>query len=286
VFDPFELQVIRRAYARHVTLLGRADNDPLEAAFAEVPRESYLGRGPWPIWRWSGGYVTTPDDDPAWLYADILVGIRPEKRLNNGQPSAHATWIAAAAPSPGEHVVHIGAGVGYFSAIMAHMTGPTGRLTAIEYEADLAEIAAANLADVPGAAVICGDGSSVPFDAADVIYVNAGASRPMEHWLDRLTEGGRLILPLTTDTNFSPAVTTITGAVFRITRRGKGYDASFVGPIGVFPCIGARDPESAAALAEGFRRGGFEKIRSLRRTDLHPDSDCWVKAPGWSLTFD
>jgi protein-L-isoaspartate(D-aspartate) O-methyltransferase len=285
VFDPGEVEVIRRAYARHVTFLGRADNRELEAAFAEVPRESYLGAGPWPIWTWSGRYISTPNSDPAWLYADILVGIRPEQRLNNGQPSAHATWIAAAAPSAGEHVVHVGAGVGYFSAIMAHMVGSKGRLTAIEYEDELAARAAVNLAHIPGAAVIGGDGSSVPFDPADVIYVNAGASHPIYHWLDRLKEGGRLILPLTTDANFSPAVTTMTGAVFRITRRGEDYEAAFVGPIGVFPCIGARDEASEAALSEAFRRGGFDKVRKLRRTDDVPDSDCWVKAPGWSLTF-
>ena len=41
------------------------------------------------------------DADPAWLYSDILVGIVPERGLNNGQPSGHANWIAAAAPAPG-----------------------------------------------------------------------------------------------------------------------------------------------------------------------------------------
>lgn len=285
MFDGHELQVIRRAYARHVNFLGLADNHDLEAAFAEVPREAYLGSGPWPIWTWSGRYITTPDTDPAWLYADILVGIRPEQRLNNGQPSAHATWIAAAAPSRGEHVVHVGAGVGYFSAIMAHMAGPTGRLTAIEYDDELAIRAKANLAHMPGAAVISGDGSSVRFDPADVIYVNAGASRPMDHWLDRLNDGGRLILPLTTSANFSPAMSTLTGAVFLITRRGNEYEASFVGPIGVFPCFGAREDSSDAALSDAFRRGGMDRVRRLRRTDDVAESDCWVKAPGWSLTF-
>ena len=34
--------------------------------------------------------------------------------------------IAAAAPRPGEHVVHVGAGVGYFTAILAELVGATG----------------------------------------------------------------------------------------------------------------------------------------------------------------
>jgi protein-L-isoaspartate(D-aspartate) O-methyltransferase len=39
----------------------------------------------------------------------------------------------------------------------------------------------------------------VVFEPADVIYVNAGATRPAASWLEQLKEGGRLILPLTAD---------------------------------------------------------------------------------------
>jgi protein-L-isoaspartate(D-aspartate) O-methyltransferase len=284
MFDTNELAVLRRAYARQVTFLGRAANPALEMAYANVPREAYLGPGPWPILRWPSGYLTTPDADPAWLYSDVLVGIVTEQRLNNGQPSAHATWIAAAAPAPGEHVVHVGAGVGYYSAIMAHMAGPSGALTAIEFEPELAARASANLAHWPGAQVLQGDGSITPFAPADVIYVNAGASRPAEAWLDGLKVGGRLILPLTTNENFGPDVTRLTGAVFRIIRRADDhFDADFVGPIGVFPCEGARDQVSERALAAAFQQGGFEKVKRLRRQESVSDS--WVSAPGWSLTY-
>ncbi len=149
-----------------MTFLGQTTNPTLEDAYATVPREAYLGPGPWPLLRWPGGYLTTPDADPAWLYSDILVGIVTERRLNNGQPSAHATWIGAAAPASGEHVVHVGAGVGYYSAIMSHMAGPSGALTAIEFDPDLASRAAANLAHLPGARVLQGDGSVTPFACA------------------------------------------------------------------------------------------------------------------------
>lgn len=284
MFDADELAVLRRAYARQVMFLGRAISPSLEEAYATVPREAYLGPGPWPMLRWPNGYQTTPDTDPAWLYSDILVGIVTERRLNNGQPSAHATWIAAAAPAPGEHVVHVGAGVGYYSAIMAHMAGPSGALTAIEFDPDLAARAAANLTHLPGALVLQGDGSITPFAPADVIYVNAGASRPAEAWLDGLREGGRLILPLTTNDNFGPDLTRQTGAVFRITRRSNdNFDADYVGPIGVFPCEGARDEVSERALAAAFEKGGFERVKRLRREQ--GVSDSWVSAPGWSLTY-
>jgi len=38
----------------------------------------------------------------------------------------------------GEHVVHIGAGVGYYTAILAKLVGAEGRVTAIEFDAELA----------------------------------------------------------------------------------------------------------------------------------------------------
>ena len=84
MFTQAELAVLRRAYARQVTFLGNVRNANLERAYAEVPREAYLGPGPWPILRWPSypprpGYTPTPDADPAWLYADTLIGIVPER---------------------------------------------------------------------------------------------------------------------------------------------------------------------------------------------------------------
>jgi protein-L-isoaspartate(D-aspartate) O-methyltransferase len=286
MFNDSELMVLRHAYARQVTFLGNTRNAALERAFADVPREDYLGPGPWPILHWAGGYLSTPDADPAWLYADVLVGIVPERDLNNGQPSAHAMWIAAAAPVMGEHVVHVGAGVGYYSAIMAHMVGAGGALTAIEFDPDLATRAISNLAHLPNAKALQGDGSLTAFAPADVIYVNAGASRPAQAWLDGLKDGGRLILPLTTKMNSSEPFNSSrpSGAVFRITRRGGDFDADFISAIAVFPCEGVRDEASEQALAVAFGKGGYRDVKRLRRTDDVSEEECWVRAPGWSLT--
>jgi hypothetical protein len=106
----------------------------LEQAFAQVPRENFLGPGPWVIPRWVGpqaydrGYRPTPTADPVYLYIDNVVQIIAEPRLNNGQPSGHARWIASASIKQGEHVVHIGAGTGYYTAIMSHLVGPSGQV--------------------------------------------------------------------------------------------------------------------------------------------------------------
>ena len=128
--DEGKLDVVRRAYAKQVMAAAGVEDARVEAAFTAVRREDFLGPGPGQIGRW-GRYVTTPSADPVYLYTDDVIGILPERHLNNGQPSLHAVLIASAAPQTDEHVVHVGAGVGYYTAILAELVGPSGAVTAI-----------------------------------------------------------------------------------------------------------------------------------------------------------
>jgi len=73
--------IIRRAYAKQVLAAAGIANRRVEAAFAAVKREDFLGRGPWQILRWGRGYETSPSRDPVYLYDDVLVGIIPERNL-------------------------------------------------------------------------------------------------------------------------------------------------------------------------------------------------------------
>jgi protein-L-isoaspartate(D-aspartate) O-methyltransferase len=287
-----ELGLVRRAYAREIMATAGVSDPRVEAAFAEVRREDFLDPGPWLVIGWQGNwgdYITTPSADPAFLYLDHVVGILPERHLNNGQPSLHAKLIAAAGPLPGEHVVHIGAGTGYYTAIMAHLVGPSGRVTGIELDPGLADRARDILLSCPNVEIVCGNGAVVPFETADVIYVNAGATRPAETWLDGLSDGGRLILPLTTNRGFTrndpPVPIERRGAVFRIERRSGEFRARWICPVAIFPCEGARDPPSEAALAEGFAKGGWEKVARLCRGADAPKEHCWLRAPGWCLAY-
>jgi protein-L-isoaspartate(D-aspartate) O-methyltransferase len=290
--DQHELDIVRRAFAKQVMAAAGADHAATEAGFATVRREDFLGLGPWRVLRWGRGYVETPSGDPVYLQTDDVVAILPERHINNGQPSLHAWLMASAAPKRGEHVVHIGIGTGYYTAILAHAVGPSGRVTAIEFDADLTERTRVNLAALSWVRVLQGDGSVVPFEPADVIYINAGATRPADRWLDGLREGGRLILPLTTDNGFtagSPANAQISierrGAVFRIERRSAEYLAKWLSPVAIFPCEGMRDPASEAALAAAFEKGGWRDVTRLYRGDDAPSENCWLRAPGWSLAY-
>jgi protein-L-isoaspartate(D-aspartate) O-methyltransferase len=273
-----ELAIIRRAYAKQVLAKAQVYDPRLELAFTEVRREDFLGPGPWVIRGSTGEYVPTPSADPVYLYVDTVVQVIAERHLNNGQPSGHAKWMASAAIKASEHVVYIGTGTGYYTAIMARLVGPSGKVTGIELDAGLAARAKANLSSYPNVLIVNGDGTSVPFDAADVIYVNAGVTRPVDSWLERLTGGGRLILPMTTNQ--------WTGAVFRIERKTSRFSVRPISPVEIIPCDGARDETSEAALAEAFKKGDCRRVTRLYRNEDVPDDRCWLRGSGWCLAYD
>jgi len=274
-----ELAVARRAYAKQVTMRYSTAHPRVEAAFAAVRREAFLGPGPWPILLSKHPYVTTPDDDPVYLYQDVFVGLIPERRLNNGHPSGHAMLMAHADPRPGEHAVHIGAGVGYYTAIIAHMVGSGGRVTAIEYDPGLAERLKANFAGQPNVRAVQGDGTKINFEPADVIYVNAGVTRPVDLWLDRLKDGGRMTLALTRDKDTG-------GAWFCIELRGDTFLANWISAASLFPCEGARDAESERALVAALEKDGGDRVTRLYRRGDVPEEQCWLRAPGWCLAYE
>jgi protein-L-isoaspartate(D-aspartate) O-methyltransferase len=283
-----ELQAVRLAYAQQTLAGANVVDERLQGAFAAVRREDFLPPGPWPILQLQDGtYRNTSDANPAHLYTDDLIGIAPERGINNGQPRLHAELLSFAAIRAGEHVVHVGAGAGYYSAIMSELAGSDGRVTAIEFAEDLAARATKNLSDRANVSVIHGDGSVVAFDDADVIYVNAGATRPAETWLDRLRVGGRLTLPLTTREGFAPvrSADVRRGGVFRIIRNNDGFLARWISGVAIYPCEGMRDPVSERALAAAFEGGGWERVTRLVRRDDLPAAECWLKGPGWCLTY-
>ena len=283
-----ELRIIRAAYAKQVLAASSVNNPKLAGAFAAIPREDFLGPGPWLVWHWTR-YVATPEADPIYLYTNDVVALVSERHVNNGQPSLHAYLMHRAGPVAGEHVVHVGTGAGYYTAILAHLVGPSGRVTGIEYDPELAARARACLAPYANVTIVEGDGAQVPFDAADIIYVNAGCTRPATQWLDNLADGGRLILPMTSDQGFrsgTPERMASAGAVFRIERRGEDYGASWLLPVAIIPCAGSRDEVSERALAEAFARGGWEKVTRLYRNQEIAEERCWLRGPDWCLAYD
>ena len=229
-----------RDYAEAIAAKGGVTSRAIIDAFATVPRERFVGTGPWKlVVPPKMGYVDTPDASLAHIYGDVVVAIDPARELNNGQPSAHARWIAAANPRAGDSVFHLGCGTGYFTAIFAEIVGAAGRVVACDIDGDLAARAAANLATWPQATAFAGDGTILRGDN-DVIYINAGATHARREWLAALRPGGRLVMPLTAHIRQFPNHGV--GVVVRIERTGERWPLSIVSPVGIFDCVGARDP--------------------------------------------
>ena len=279
------LSDIRQFYAEEIRAVSNLQTPGLIKGFATVPREKFLGPGPWQIVKpdaagsnvggliQTSSYRTSEDADPRHIYHNVAVAIDPTRKLNNGHPSSLASMMDALNLKEGDHVVHVGAGVGYYTAIIAEAVGPSGKVTAIELDADLAARARENLAYLGQVDVIQADGGEYNPEPADVIFVNAGATRLRNAWLDALRDGGRLLLPLTMATD--PGANGM-GFMLSVSRTGDSYSARFHSPVMIFPCIGSRDEESNNRLRDAIRQGTWGTIQSVRR-DAHEASDsCWL----------
>ena len=267
----------RRVYADLVCAVAGVKNPRLVDAFANVPREHYLGPGPWSI-RVFRHYVETPSDDPAYLYQNFLFAIDAERGLNNGEPIFLARMIKLLDLQRGDTVVHVGTGVGYYTAIMAELVGAEGRVEGLEIDPRLAARSKKNLAAYRQIEVDAASAADLSAQNIDALFVNAGATHPLANWLDALAPGGRLVLPLTPDDGG--------GVVMRIIREPEGFSASFVSNVWIFECAGARDPRDNRRLARAVKTRGFRNVQTLRRDRHRRGETCWLHGPGWCFSTE
>jgi len=270
------MDACRRFFADLVTArAGVAADSELAAAFASTSREQFVGKPPWSVFT-SSGYVSTPSDDPAFLYQDVVVSLGAKGPLNNGQPSLHALCLAALAPQKGETVVHVGAGTGYYTTLLAKLVGEAGTVIAYEIDEELAQRAIVNLSQFAHVAVNHRSGAEGPIPECDAIYVNAGSTSPLPVWLDALRPNGRLLFPLTGEDG--------SGGMLLVTKHEQeSYVARFLCQAQFVPCAGARDESTAKKLTAAFRRGGWDRVTELHRGDA-PREPCWYSGGGWWLS--
>jgi protein-L-isoaspartate(D-aspartate) O-methyltransferase len=115
------------------------------------------------------------------------------------QPSIVALQLGQLGVQPGHHVLEIGAGTGYNAALLAHLAGPDGHVTAIDVDTDIVDQARERLAvaGVDNVEVVLGDGAlghqrGAPYDR---IVATVGAYGVPDSWLAQLAPTGRLVLP-------------------------------------------------------------------------------------------
>ena len=259
------------------------NSDSLVDAFATVRREDFVGPGPWKISRPSSvlAYEQTPDTDPRHLYDNVLVALDASRNLNNGEPAALARWLASLELTPGDRFLHIGCGVGYYTAIAAEVVSSAGTVIGVEVDPDLAKRARQNLRPWKNSTVVLTDGSNFHSDPVHAIFVNAGATEPLPSWINQLRDGGRLLVPLTIDL---PTPGLGLGHTLLVVRKTDGYQASFLSPVGIFHCVGARTTEGNDLLKLAYQGGDHDQVHSLRRDSHSPTPECWLHTRSFCLS--
>lgn len=273
------LAASRRQFADDLRRAGAIRSAAVIAAFASVPRERFLGEPPWMVFTAGGRPAMT--SDPRDLYRNVLVALDPARGINNGEPLLWALLFDRLDLAPGQRVVHVGAGTGYYSAILAEMVAPQGWVDALEVDPALAPHAAANLAYLPRVRLVAADGFTWrPERPADAIVVSAGVATLSVAWLDSLApEGGRLLVPFTTSNQ--------TGAFLLIRRlAGKAglYSVEHLLRTGIISCTAGRTAQAETRLRAALACSGIDQVRSLHRSPEPPDASCWLAGEGWWLS--
>ena len=289
-----DLAQYRRFFAEEIEAVAKLQTPGLVEALATVPRERFLRPGPWTILAdadfTSGAPTrtrTTADADPRRVYHNIVVAIDPARQLFNGQPGTLTVWIDALGLAVGARVLHVGCGLGYYTAILAQAVGSSGRVIAYEVDDTLAVEARQNLAFMPWVDVRHGDASLAFDETFDGILVNAGVTHPLEGWLDALADGGRLILPLTA---MMPAMGSNIGKglVWLLTKQHAGdVTARIMGMAAIYSAIGVRDDSLNEKLGKAMMAGPgqWQAVTRLRRDRHDPSPSCWFHAPACCLSL-
>lgn len=173
--------------------------DRVAAAFAALPRTGFLRPG-----------------DERRAGHDGPVGIGHGQ--TNSQPRTVEAMLRLLDVRPGRRVLDIGAGSGWSTALLAHLTGPTGRVVGVELEPDLVEFGRANLARTgqPWADIrqaeqgLLGCPTEAPWDR---ILVSAQPRSLPDELVAQLADDGRMVIP-------------VAGTMLLISRSGTDVETS------------------------------------------------------------
>ena len=265
-----DLVKIRQRFADDVRRKADIRTGRLVTALASVPRERFLGAGPWHIGFFVGReprYRISATSDPSEVYCDNVIAIDATRGPNNGEPSSLVRWIDALHLEPGDTVAHIGSGTGYYTALVAHTVGKTGRVIAYEIDWQLAGRATDNLSDYPWVAVVTGSTHALPERSVDAVFVNCGVTHPARQWLECLRDGGRLLLPLTASRPGEPFGT---GAMYLVSKANDRLTIAYVSGVGIFNCTGQRDETLNRQLLSRSGQDGACPARSASTITYPP----------------
>jgi protein-L-isoaspartate(D-aspartate) O-methyltransferase len=156
--------------------------DAVDAAFLAVPR---------------AGFLPKAAADRAAFDGPIAIG----HGQTNSQPRTVADMLRLLEVRPGHRVLDVGSGSGWTTALLAHLTGPTGSVLGVEIVPALVGVGVENLracgmdwaAIEPADPDVLGRPERGPFDR---ILVSAAARALPGELVDQLVDGGRLVVPV------------------------------------------------------------------------------------------
>ncbi len=159
--------------------------DAVDDAFAAVPRQDFLPRRE---------RRRSSRDEP------LPIG----HGQTNSQPRTVAAMLRLLEVRPGDRVLDVGAGSGWTTGLLAHLTGPDGLVVGTEIVSELVELGRANLAGSSGAGRrwarieradpdAVGRAVEAPYDR---VLVSAEARQLPTALVDQLEVGGRMVLPV------------------------------------------------------------------------------------------
>lgn len=169
------------ALTDHMLQAGVLRSPHIEAAFRAIDRKDFI-----------------PPESHPLAYYDEPIHIGHGQTIS--QPSTVAFMLELLEPHPGMHVLDVGSGSGWTTALLAHIVGPQGSVLGLERVDELVAFGSNNLAQractqasIRKAGTELGAPKEAPFDR---ILVSAAARSFPETLVSQLTERGMAVVPV------------------------------------------------------------------------------------------
>jgi protein-L-isoaspartate(D-aspartate) O-methyltransferase len=268
-------------YAEQLAAEGAITDPAWQQAFATTPRHLFVPRY-WALDQYNSPSAlidgTDPEQRETWLdavYSDrLLITQWAQSRGSDGrsirvvtssasQPCTVAVMLDRLAVEDPHHVLEIGTGTGYNAALLATRLG-ADNVSSVDIDPELIDQADTSLhAGGYRPRLHTGDGAAGLADAApfDRIIATCAVDRIPPAWVDQLTPGGRLVVPLT-----------FAGALAVLDKTGDNEVSGRIDPYAVYfmPLRGSADQAKPASIAPDLPDAEPVGARHDGLTDVDP----------------
>ncbi len=203
---------------------------------------------------------------PDYVYRDEAIVTKRRDGISmssSSQPSLMGLMLTRLDLGPGQRVLEIGAGTGYNAALLADLVGPSGSVTTVDIDSEVAAIARQNLrhAGYPHVNVIARDGGHGVPEAGlfDRIIVTAGCWQISPAWIEQLAPDGSIVLPL--------RINGLSLAPF-FRRQGSRLVASGADPCGFIQLEGAFAGGYRSEIGEGVMAASDHVLTAEERSTI------------------